>query len=104
VVTAYQTLAPSEPDRARLRGLLERGEVDVVTFTSSSTVENTLEALAPDGAALLERLTVGSIGPITTETAERRGVRVTVTAAESTSDGLVRALERHFASKAQRNP
>jgi uroporphyrinogen III methyltransferase / synthase len=96
VVSAYRTVAPGEPERARLRELIAGGEVDVLTLTSSSTLLRTLEALGEDGVALLARLTVASIGPITTETAQRRGVRVDVTATEYTERGLIAALERYF--------
>jgi uroporphyrinogen III methyltransferase/synthase len=41
-------------------------------------------------------LTLASIGPITTQTAEARGLRVAMTADEYTIPGLVSALERHF--------
>jgi uroporphyrinogen III methyltransferase/synthase len=53
-----------------------------------------------DGAAprLLANTCVASIGPITTETAVRLGVRVDVTAETHTVNGLCSALEAHFAS------
>lgn len=98
VVEAYRTLPPEESDLARLRATVANREVDVVTFTSSSTVEHTVAALGADAAPLLAGLTVASIGPITTETAQRHGIRVDVSAADYTTAGLVAALERHFAT------
>ena len=95
VVAAYRTLPADEADSARLCSAIETGAVDAVTFTSSSTVDNTMRMLGHDAKRLLERLTVASIGPITTETAERHGLRVDVTASEYTVPGLVAALERH---------
>ncbi len=41
---------------------------------------------------------VASIGPITTATAQKRGMEVAVTAPESTTFGLVTALERYLAA------
>jgi uroporphyrinogen III methyltransferase/synthase len=67
-----------------------------VTFTSSSTVEHLCDALEARAAALLAKTCVASIGPITTETAQKRGVRVDVTAAEYTISGLAEALEKYF--------
>jgi uroporphyrinogen III methyltransferase/synthase len=93
VVAAYET-RPSDPES--LVELVQTGEVDTVLFTSSSTVTATVERLGPRAAALLGKLTVASIGPITTRTAEERGVRVDVTATTFTVDGLLDALERHF--------
>ena len=95
VVPAYRTLPVSEADRARLRGLIEDGGVDALCLTSTSTLENTLAALDGD-AGLLARVTVASIGPITTGAAARHGVRVDLTAESYTVPGLVAALERHY--------
>ncbi len=91
IVTAYVT-ETSPADAAEVRARL--AAVDAVTFTSSSTVESLL-ALVPDAAALLQPLKVASIGPLTTDTAKRLGVRIDVTASEHTSAGLVRALKEH---------
>ena len=91
-VHVYDTVTPKETP-ARARELLENRRVDVVTFTSSSTVDNLVGALGGDAGRLLEGLTLASIGPVTTRTAEARGLRVAVTAEEHTVDGLVDALK-----------
>lgn len=98
VVPAYRTQSPPKPLIEALAALLEANEIDAVTFTSSSTVEHFCSALAGRAPDLLANTCVASIGPITTETAERLGVRVDVTAETHTVPGLVSALERHFAS------
>lgn len=106
VVEAYRTHGASPEDAAELRRLLGAREIDVLTFTSSSTVTHTLEALGADGARLLSGLALASIGPITTDTALARGLRIDVTAERYTIEGLVEALERHFAepSRAKETP
>ncbi|MBI2940746.1 MAG: uroporphyrinogen-III C-methyltransferase [Chloroflexi bacterium] len=88
-VAAYQT-RPA-PEAGRAKELLAGGEVDTVTFTSSSTVRNVLAALDGD-ISLLQRVTIACIGPITAQTAREAGVRVDVVAAEHTVAGLVEAL------------
>jgi uroporphyrinogen III methyltransferase/synthase len=98
VVEAYRTRGPNAEEAAALLRALH--EVDSVTFTSSSTVEQTLLALGDTAATLLSALTVASIGPITTETAQRHALRVDVTAREYTVAGLVDALEQHYAARA----
>jgi len=98
VVPAYETHGASAEARTKLRGLLEKRELDVITFTASSTVHHTLKALGPDGADLLRDLTLASIGPITTQTAADAGLEVHVTATEYTIEGLVRALTLHFSA------
>jgi uroporphyrinogen III methyltransferase/synthase len=97
VVSVYKTRAPPRPLLEALAALLEAREIDAVTFTSSSTVEHLCDALEARASSLLANTTVASIGPITTETAKRRGLRVDVTAREHTIIGLVEALEGHFA-------
>ena len=71
-------------------------QIDVVTFTSSSTVEQLVELIGDDAPTRLAHATLASIGPITTKTAERLGLRVAVTATVSTGPGLINALEDHF--------
>jgi uroporphyrinogen III methyltransferase/synthase len=97
VVAVYKTRSPPRPLLEALSSLLEAGEIDAVTFTSSSTVEHLCDALEARAAELLARTCVASIGPITTETAKKRGIRVDVVASEYTISGLVAALEKHFA-------
>lgn len=99
VVEAYRTVTPTDADVARLRALFDEGSLDVATFTSSSTVTNLVDVLGEGAADRLAGLTVASIGPITTETARARGLRVDVTADEYTTAGLVRALRRHFTER-----
>ena len=70
--------------------------VDVVTFTSSSTVRNLVEMLDGDRAAL-ESSFIACIGPVTADTCRDLGLRVDLQATEHTVEGLVDALTSHFA-------
>ncbi len=89
VVEAYRTVAPAGLAQ-RAREIFGAGNPpDWVTFTSSSTVHNLLEAV---GADALRGVKVASIGPVTTETARAAGLTVTAEAREYTVDGLVAAL------------
>ena len=93
VVPVYRTVA-AEPDRTVLERL-RAGTVDAVTFTSGSTVRNFLAVLEGEGLdreAVMDRLTVASIGPITTQALRKRGYDADVEAEESTIPALVRAL------------
>ena len=78
--------------------MLQSGDIDAVTFTSSSTVNNLLEALRglgePDPVGLLNRIELFSIGPVTTETAAAAGLNVQTTAEEATVASLVEAIAR----------
>ncbi|MGD8369115.1 MAG: uroporphyrinogen-III C-methyltransferase [Desulfobacterales bacterium] len=95
-VAAYRTLSVRDQAGA-LIDALEKGKVDMVTFTSSSTVKN-FRSLLPDDRvqALMEPVTVASIGPITSETAVGIGFRVDVTAGTYTVPGLVEAILDHY--------
>lgn len=77
-------------------GVLERladGSVDVVTFTSSSTVRNFVElAKDIDLADAMKDVLVASIGPVTSDTARELGLTVGVEADEYTIPGLVQAV------------
>ena len=92
----YRTVVP-EDSRARARELLADGRIDMVTFTSSSTVSNLLNLLDGNGS-LFEQTLVACIGPVTAETAQSAGLRVDVVAREYTIAGLVRALKEYFSA------
>jgi uroporphyrinogen-III synthase len=91
-IAAYRTL-PAQPDP---NGLLElqRG-VDVITFTSSSTVRNFVALIGGD--VISPGAIVACLGPITANTAREFGLHVDVLAAEYTMAGLVAALVKYFA-------
>ena len=96
IVPVYETVA-SDAGEA-LRAHFERREIDVALFTSSSTVNAVVDTLGPVAVSLLSRVTVASIGPITSQTLADRGVRTDVEATTFTVDGLLDALESHFSS------
>ncbi len=104
-VTAYHTVTP--PDAAqRARNAFAEG-IDIVTFTSSSTVRNLLSLLASDegpGKAALSDSLIACIGPVTSGTARELGLRVDIEAEEHTVDGLADALNNHFAADKSTNP
>lgn len=95
-VAAYRTRFATEHALA-LREALAGGRVDVVTFTSSSTVRSFCGLF---GAAELPRLlggvTVACIGPITRATAEGRGLATQIVPEEYTIPSLARAIVAHF--------
>ena len=91
---AYRTIMP-EDSRERARGLLADGNIDVVTFTSSSTVVN-LVNLLDCNSAFLDGVAVACIGPITAQSAQDMGLHVDIVAQEHTIPGLVGALKEYF--------
>jgi uroporphyrinogen III methyltransferase/synthase len=98
VPPAYESV-PSLEGRDQLAERIGRGEVDCVTFTASSTVENFILAFgAEDAARLLAQTRVACIGPVTAETARKYGIRVDAEAREYTIPGLIAAVVDLFAA------
>ena len=92
VLPVYRTVTatPDVDDLERVRS----GDVDAITFTSSSTVTNFVAAVGP-----LERVPpVISIGPITSATARDQGFEVAREADPHDLDGVVRAVLAHLTS------
>jgi uroporphyrinogen III methyltransferase/synthase len=85
VVALYETVREA-PQPAALEAL---DTADYVTFTSSSTVRNLLDAV---GARFPRWARVVSIGPITSQTARELGLEVHVEAERHDIEGLVEAL------------
>ena len=92
-VTAYRTVMPKDAG-SRLRGVFSEG-VDVVTFTSSSTVRNLVSLLEGDLGSL-QQATIACIGPVTAATAREVGLRPDIVAREHTASGLVEAIKGYF--------
>jgi uroporphyrinogen III methyltransferase/synthase len=91
VVIAYKTVAAT-PDE---RDITAAASADLITFTSSSTVDRYLEVAGSRNVPPV----VACIGPITAETARERGVHVDIEAQVHSLDGLVDAIVSHFADR-----
>jgi uroporphyrinogen-III synthase len=89
-VVAYHTVEGPEDSRLPLRRVLQDG-VDVVVFTSGSTVRG-FARLVDDAAAVLARVRVACIGPITAAAVRALGIQPAVIADEHTAAGLAAAL------------
>jgi uroporphyrinogen III methyltransferase/synthase len=97
-VVAYRTVpvsveTPGHPDVYRL--LLD-GAIDIVTFTSASTVRNFASQIGVEPARdLLRATTVACIGPVTADAAAALGIEVQVVPATYTVPGMVDAIVAH---------
>ena len=97
-VTLYLAAPPAAPPPEVLAAV-RAGEIDAVTFTSSSTVRNLVTLLDGDIDAL-HGAVVACIGPQTAEAAVEAGLSPHVVAEEPSVDGLVGALRRYAAEEA----
>lgn len=75
-----------------LRERIAADLLDVLTFTSGSTVRYFAQAVGAPGRAL-----IAVIGPATAEVATQLGMRVSIEAEPHTTQGLVSGIVRHFA-------
>lgn len=92
VVTAYHTVASTD-DIARAITLIRGGTIDVVTFTSGSTVRSFFSAADGDARG---RIVAASIGPITSQALRDENVKPAIEAEHYTTQGLVEAIRHHF--------
>jgi len=89
---AYRTVAETRDDTGARRRLMEEG-ADLITFTSSSTVENFLAL----GLPWPKRMKIASIGPITSQTARDHGLKVDVESRRHDIEGLTEAIQSFYA-------
>ena len=98
VVHAYRTISPDH-DTGRVMELLMGGSIDMVTFTSSSTVSNFVKMFDSGGGRLQElmkNVAVACIGPITAETAEEYNFKVSLVPPKYTIASLTESIMRFF--------
>jgi uroporphyrinogen III methyltransferase/synthase len=102
VVEAYRTAA-AKSNAAPLREMLLQKKVDMITFTSSSTIVHFSNLFSDDDMKqLLAGAAVACIGPITQKTAEEAGIRVDVVARDYTIPGLTQAIVEFFKKDSRR--
>ncbi|KJS33177.1 MAG: HemD protein [Desulfatitalea sp. BRH_c12] len=96
-VPAYRTVQAGK-NEAELMARLQEGAIDMVTFTSSSTVRNFKALLPATAQDALHGAAVACIGDITAETAVALGFKVAIVADVFTIDGLCDAIVKYYQS------
>ncbi len=77
------------PGREVLKEALDEGTVDYITFTSSSTVTNTLKLLGSQAKELLKKAKIVCIGPITAATCLEHDIEADLIGNEFTISAMV---------------
>ena len=80
---------------SQAKQMLLRGEIDVITFTSASTVENFVAIMRRnklDPLNLPNDPLFACIGPITEQTAQEEGLTNLIVAKEYTTEGLIQII------------
>src|ERR1051326_2486699 len=88
---AYRTVPETRDITGARRRFLDEG-ADLITFTSSSTVENFLAL----GLPWPKQMQAASIGPITSQTARDHGLKIDIEARRHDIAGLVEAIRKFF--------
>jgi uroporphyrinogen III methyltransferase/synthase len=101
VVPVYRTIRPVVASD-RLIEQLENHTIDVISFTSSSTVRNFVELFASQASMvrLVGGAAIACIGPITAATAREVGLKVHVMARQNTIPALAEALVAYVTKQA----
>jgi uroporphyrinogen III methyltransferase/synthase len=104
VVPVYRTVA-SRDGSADVRDALRRGRLDLITFTSSSTVSSFARQFrGKEETRRIRSVPVAAIGPITAATARRERFRVVVMPRRSTVPDLTRAVVRYLRNSPSGTP
>jgi len=96
VVEVYRTVRPKGGSK-RMNKLLTEGKIDVITFTSSSTVGHFADLLKKEDLKnLVKGIAIACIGPVTARTAKERGLKVQIQPKQYTIPALTRAIAEYF--------
>jgi uroporphyrinogen III methyltransferase/synthase len=96
VVEVYRTVRPKRGSK-RLKKLLSEKTIDVITFTSSSTVNHFTELLKKeDIQKLLKGIVIACIGPVTAKAAKGLGLKVQIQPKQYTIHALTQAIVDYF--------
>lgn len=92
VVEAYKTIKP-EGKTAKIREMLKNKEIDIITFTSSSTVTNFISMFKKEEISeLLDGVVVACIGPVTADSAKKYGLEVSIMPEDYTIEAFTDAI------------
>lgn len=96
VVVVYKTMKPHK-NIDKVKYLLQEKKVQVITFTSSSTVTNFVEMIGKDELSkLIDGVVIANIGPITANTATKLGIKTDIMPKEYTIPALADAIVEYF--------
>jgi len=101
-VVAYQTVLETDQKETIVESI-KSGEIDLITFTSSSTVKNFISLVGKENVRQLKNVIIACIGPITKQTAESYGMICEIMPEDYTIPGLVNEIENYYANTLSKN-
>ncbi|MBU8905067.1 uroporphyrinogen-III synthase [Desertibacillus haloalkaliphilus] len=96
-IDVYETVR-ADASKLRLRQVLETRQLDLITFTSSSTVNHFVQLLNDhqEWRSYIEGVEIAAIGPITADTLMANGLHPEIVANTYTIDGLMEAIHNYL--------
>jgi uroporphyrinogen-III synthase len=103
-VVAYRTLPPANVDRDHATKIIAR-EADAALFFSPSAVNNLAELIGKVSlVGLQNKMIFAAVGPVTAAALREQGIERIITAADTTAQSIIEALESHFAKHSAHKP
>ena len=102
-IPIYETVKAGAAGREALEADLHNGRIDMVTFTSSSTVTNFLEMFGSHpSVTLLDQVHIAVIGPSTEAAAKANGLTVDIVAKQTSVESLAEEIVKFYTGKEKR--
>ncbi len=95
VLPVYETRMPGKSKTGKIIRLLQKGEIDVITFASSSTAKNFFSMTGKD-AKLVSKSAIACIGPVTAETIRSFGIEPDIIPRRYTVQALTKEIVSYF--------
>ncbi len=96
LVVAYQTSIPTGA-KEEVLAIFANKKIDLITFTSPSTINNLVEFIGSNALAnLLKHTAIACIGPVTTNAVIDAGLEVSICPTESTALSLAEAIKNYL--------
>jgi len=94
-LTVYENLPPSREESAKIKSLLEKGELSCLSFTSPSTAVNFFEAMGT--TALPSGVQIAAIGTTTASALKKLGLHVDIIPESFDAPGFAKAIAEAMA-------
>ncbi len=94
-LTVYENLPPSLEESAKIKSLLEKGELSCLSFTSPSTAVNFFEAMGT--TALPSGVQIAAIGTTTASALKKLGLHVDIIPESFDAPGFAKAIAEAMA-------
>jgi uroporphyrinogen III methyltransferase / synthase len=94
-IVTYRTVLETDQKETIVKNI-KSGKIDLITFTSSSTVKNFVKLTGEKSLKQLKSVTIACIGPITKQKAESYGLECKIMPEDYTIPGLINEIEDYY--------